>query len=308
MAQLYKRYRKNGAYTWYVNYSLQGKFKMRSTGTSDKKLAEQVRRKIEEEVIRARCGLPPLEEIQPILLSEFIDIYLEEREKSGKASKTLDVDERALCGLIDYIRDCNLTSITEAVARKYREVKLKTLKSTSVSIELRALRAAFNWCIEKHGVKYLYRNPFAQKRLIPPPEPVKLHQNLSPDEKSRFLAAIDNPEHEKLFKFFLLTGCRWGEALNLQWIDLDLEQRKINFRITKTKKIRSIPINLELMQVVLALDRSKPKPFNYHPNTVTRQFKRYLQKTGIRRDFHLHNLRHTAASDLVREGVHLTKI
>ncbi|TKJ41162.1 hypothetical protein CEE37_05710 [candidate division LCP-89 bacterium B3_LCP] len=41
---------------------------------------------------------------------------------------------------------------------------------------------------------------------------------------------------------------------------------------------------------------------------MTRQFKRYLVKSGIEKDLHLHNLRHTAASDLVRNGVHLTKI
>ena len=62
------------------------------------------------------------------------------------------------------------------------------------------------------------------------------------------------------------------------------------------------------MQIILQLDRSRSRPFDYGPDWVSRLFKRYLVKSGIQKDLHLHCLRHTAASDLVRQGVHLRKI
>lgn len=110
------------------------------------------------------------------------------------------------------------------------------------------------------------------------------------------------------FKFLLLTGCRRGEAFNLQWTDIDLDEKQISFRKTKAKVDRRIPIELELLQVIMAFDRKQPKPFNYTAGWVTRLFGRYRDKVGIRKDLHLHSLRHTSATDLLRKGFHLKQI
>ncbi|TKJ36920.1 hypothetical protein CEE37_14490 [candidate division LCP-89 bacterium B3_LCP] len=53
---------------------------------------------------------------------------------------------------------------------------------------------------------------------------------------------------------------------------------------------------------------SKPKPFNYGPYWITNLFRRYREVAGLNKRFHLHCLRHTAASDLVRQGIHMKKI
>ena len=47
MATLFKRKRKDGSHVWYVNYMAQGQFRMRSTGTGDKKLAAEIMKKTE---------------------------------------------------------------------------------------------------------------------------------------------------------------------------------------------------------------------------------------------------------------------
>ena len=271
-------------------------------------MAKEALRKIEEDIARIEMGIEPIEQIKPILLSEFIREYLEYRQRQGMAPKTVSMDSQALNRLLALTDDSSLSAISQVAVLKFKETMLATLKPVSVSIELRTLRAAFNWAVEKTGTKYLRHNPFRQKALIPSNEGRKIPKCFSPDEKAKFLSVIDNPQHERLFKFFLLTGCRRGEALNLQWSDIDLEQKQLTFRQTKCNKDRTLPITVELMQIILSLDRSNPRPFNYQPNSVTRQFKRYLHKAGIEKDLHLHNLRHTAASDLVRQGVHLTKI
>ena len=308
MATLFKRRHRDGTWVWYVLYQLNGKSRMKTTGTSDKRLALEVLRKIEVDLLRARKGLGPSEEVAPILLSEFIEVYLEERKKVGKAPRTLSTDAYALGRLLDYTGDCALKSVTPAVVLRYRDFKLESVKPASASVELRSLRAAFSWAVEKPGVKYLYSNPFSQKGLIPKAEGRTVPLILTPDEKARFFSAIDDPEHKRLFQFILLTGCRRSEVANLQWSDIDLEQKRVTFRKTKTKKDRTLPVNLELMQIILALDRSQPKPFRYGPDWISHLFKRYLRQAQIEKDLHLHCLRHTAASDLVRKGVHLTKI
>jgi len=307
MATLFKRKRKSG-YVYYVTGYVNGKHFMRSTKTADKKVAMEMLRKIEENIIRIEDGLEPVDKLKPILLSEFINIYLEDRRRLGKAKRTVSTDEYSLRRLLNFTGDCALTSITEKVAHQYRKFKDETIKPASASIELRALRTAFNWAGEKPGEKYLRVNPFAKKGMIPKVKAKNIPLCLSPGEKARFLSIIKNEKHLQLFKFYLLTGCRRSEALNLQWSDIDLEQKQLTFKKTKTKKERTLPISLELMQVIMSLDRSQPKPFDYTSHWVIHLFKRYRDKAGIRKSLHLHCLRHTAASDLVRKGIHLTKI
>jgi len=308
MAKLYKRYRKNGAYTWYVNFMQQGRFRMKSTGTSDKRLAQEMMRRIEEKEIRIKKGLEPTEEIKPVLLSEFTALYLEDRRRLAKAHRTITTDEYALKRLKNYTGDCALISINEITVRRYRDHLLKQIKPTSVAIEFRHLKAAFSWAAEQVGTRYIYRNPFRQKGLIPSSPKSSKPLCLSPEEKQRFLDVIDEDRYKHLFKFFLLTGCRRSEAVRLEWEDIELTNNKIIFRKTKSGKDRVVYIGLELMQTLKALNRSQLKPFPYHPDWITHLFKRYLRAVGIEKDFHLHCLRHTAASDLARKGFPLTHI
>ncbi len=54
--------------------------------------------------------------------------------------------------------------------------------------------------------------------------------------------------------------------------------------------------------------KARPKPFNWEADWTSRLFKLYLEKAGIKRDLHLYCLRPTAATDLVRAGIHPNKI
>lgn len=305
---LYRRRKRGGGFVWHIAYYYGGKHHTKSTETADKGLALEVMKKLDEDLIRTKRGLQPFGGVETITLSKFIDLYLVERRKVGKAERTIETDAYALGRLLDILGDCDLTSITIEAARRYRDYKLETIKPASASIELRAIRAAFNWAVEKPGAKYLYANPFKQKGLIPTPQGRKAPPDFQPGREARFLGVVKDEDHRRLFQFFLLSAARRSRALNLTWPDIDLSGKQITFRRTKTKRDRVIPINLELMQVVLSLDRSQPKPFNYAADWITHLFRRYLQKAAITRPMSLHGLRHTCASDMVRAGVHLTKI
>jgi integrase len=289
---------------WYVLFGNHKK----STGTSNRKRAKEVLKKFEDAQFRERMGLDPEPEFKSILLSQFIALYLADRRKLGKSPETIRTDEYCLKRLLIFTEDVTLSEITGAVALRYRNWKLESVKPATASIELRSIRAAFNWALDKPGEKYLRKNPFSQKGMVPVVNERRMPTFLMPTEKAAFLAAIDRDDYRRLFHFLLLTGCRRGEAINLSWADVNLEQRSITFRMTKTRRDRSVPITLELMQIIMALDRNQPKPFNWDPDWISRLFKRYLEKAGIKRNLHLHCLRHTAATDLVRAGIHPNKI
>jgi len=308
MAQLYKRYRKNGTCIWYILYMLHGISRMKSTGTANKRLATEIMRKLEEEIVRIERGMEPEAEVKKVLLSEFIDLYLEDREKIGRAHRTITTDEYALKRFEDYTGNCSLLAITKKVVLKYRDHLLQKVKPSSAAIELRHLKAAFAWAEEKTGEHYVYSNPFRQRGLIPSVTRSGKPLCLSPQEKQRFLDIIDEERYLHLFQFFLLTGCRRSEAVKLEWDDIDLTNNTVTFRQTKNGRDRVVHIGIELMQTIIALDRSQPKPFPYHPDWLTHLFKKYLKLAGIEKELHLHCLRHTAVSDLARKGFPLTQI
>lgn len=303
MATLHKRGKK-----WYLMYYQDGRRRLKSTKTNDKRLAFEALRKFEEEQARRELGLEPIEQIKPLLLSEFIEAYEIERRRIGKSSETVDIDLFALRDLMRFTGDYKLETVNSTIALQYRNHLLENVAPATASIRLRAIRTAFNWAVEKPGQKYLRVNLFQQKGLIPSVKEKRKYLALTPDEKRDFLSAIEDPNHQLLFKFFLLTGCRRSEVVNLDWSSINLENKVIVIRQSKTHRTRIIPITIELMQVIAALDRSKSKPFPYGSDWLSSLFRRYRDKAGLREELHLHCLRHSCATTLVNQGIPLHKV
>lgn len=308
MASLFKRKKRDGTYAWYVTYYQDGKHHMQSTGTTDRKLAQEVLKKVETDQARIAQGLPPVIPLVPIILSEFIPRYLEDRRRNQRTPKTLEADAYALDHLLVFLGDGPLTAIREAQVRVFRQHLSTTVKPGTVNLILRHLKGCFSWAVEGSLVKYLVANPFAQRDLFLKLKGDNLPRCLSPEEKKRFFAAVERDDHRRYFQFLLLTGCRRNEALNLSWSDIDWNLRQITFRKTKSGRDRIVPIGLELMQVLLQLDQILPRPFPFKPDYVTHEFGKIVKRANLGKEIHLHCLRHTAASDLVRQGVHLSKI
>lgn len=308
MASLFKRKGRNGGYTWYVTYFLDGKPRMKSTGTSDKKLAMEVLRKTEEDLIRIEHGLEPTGRLKSILLSEFASRFLADCEERNLAAKTLETYKYSLRALLAFHGDRPISTVNGGRVQSFRQYLINRVGPVSVNDRLRSCKVAFEWAVSGSSIRYLHANPFKQKGLFLKVDKENLPRSLTPTEKEQFLQAIDDQKHRELFVFYLLTGARRNEALDMEWKDVDWERHQIIFRRTKSRKDRVLPISLELGQLLLKLDRSRSRPFPYVPATVNYWFKKYAQKAGLDPELHLHCLRHTAATELMRAGVHPVKI
>jgi integrase len=142
---------------------------------------------------------------------------------------------------------------------------------------------------------------------------------------------------EALYSVALALGLRRGEALGLRWEDVDLEAGTLRVQVAlqrrkdsktlvepKTEQSRrTLPLPSVLV-VALKAHRTRqleerlaagPKWRDHglvfpstvgtpmEPRNLTRQFKAVLQRAGLP-DIRFHDLRHTAASLLVAQGVH----
>ncbi len=174
---------------------------------------------------------------------------------------------------------------------------------------------------------------------VKPPRVQKVTMStFSPEEVIRFLDAAKETDWYVFFATLLYTGLRRGELLALRWRNLDLDTGKLAVVETATKldngkyvlkepktihSKRSISLPQSLVEllkgyrvdqellriqlgVTLGVDdfvfiRADGSPIN--PNAVTLAFKRILKRAGLR-DIRVHDLRHTHATLMLREGIH----
>lgn len=150
------------------------------------------------------------------------------------------------------------------------------------------------------------------------------------DEFEKFISVSDNLVYETLFKFLFFTGCRLGEALALNFDDINGDMITINKTITKefhngkriittpkTKKsIREIRIDSklanEIQQLKLYYNTRYKKFNNYYfifggikplaPTSVGRYKDKYCNLSNVR-NIRIHDLRHSHTTLLLTNEV-----
>lgn len=193
----------------------------------------------------------------------------------------------------------------------------------------RALWQAARWGLAARNVADLVTPPRAKRRDM---------KTLSPEEARRFLEAAQGDRFHALYVLALSTGMRQGELLALHWanVDLDkgtaqvtgtLQQIGRGFAVTEPKTAHS--------RRQVALTRTAVETLRQHrvaqaearlrlgaawtdadlvfcneiggfvdaSNLVRRSFLPLLRRAGLPR-IRFHDLRHTAATLLLSEGVH----
>jgi integrase len=209
------------------------------------------------------------------------------------------------------------------------------LKPTSVVSVLLVLRVALNQAVEWELVR---RNVAS---LVPQPRIVQRDTRIfTPDEARSFLDACKHHRLEALYTVALALGLRKGEALGLQWSDVDLDAGMLRIRHT-LQRARGNAGELVLVEPkttssrrTIALPEMAVKALRLHrmrqleeklnagprwqehglvftsrhgtpidPTTSTRDFLNLLAKARIPR-MRFHDLRHSCASLLLAQNVH----
>lgn len=148
------------------------------------------------------------------------------------------------------------------------------------------------------------RNP----RTIPDP--------LTPEE-SEALLRIPNKRYPTglrnlaMIRLMLSVGLRCAEVLNLQIKDIDLNSGKLHVHEGKGKKDRVLWLDAEMLTLIQQWRERRPIQSEYYFTTLKGEsldgrymramMKRYTAKAGIIRKCSPHTLRHTFATNLLRE-------
>ena len=211
-----------------------------------------------------------------------------------------------------------IKSITLIDIEEYKSQRLKTISPVTLNIELRTIKAFFNYCVQFNLLSHNQLSKISQIRI----QDKKL-LTFSSEEINLILANIRHKKMQLIVTIAAYTGLRLNEILHLKYSGINTQDKIIEVIntgkfTTKTKKNRIIPVPDTLMNELTSLfsDNGTPlliDPENYIFSTdgkapydksyITRKFKSLLRKLNLNEDLHFHCLRHTYFSNLSRLNV-----
>ena len=292
---LYKR----GNIWWTRFTSPNGERIQQTTGTEDKKQAQEYEDNLKGEAWRVyKLGEKPRRTWQ-----ETVVRWLQEKAHKADAKKDL----AKFRWLDQYLGKLYLDEINRDVVDSIKAAKAKESSTTTANRYLALIRAVlrmardeWEWVSHIPAVK-LYKEP--RKRI----------RWLKPDEAQRLLNEL--PRHLRLMALFsLATGLRQSNVSYLRWDQVDLERgfAWIHPDQSKSGKAINVPLNndaLSVLQEVQGDDVHYCFVYQGKPveRTSTKAWHAALKRAGIE-NFRWHDLRHTWASWHVQRGTSLQEL
>ncbi|MBG0869207.1 site-specific integrase [Burkholderia sp. 9777_1386] len=298
--------KRNGSDIWHIDIRSPGGERVRrSTGTANKKEAEEYHDRLKAELWRvARLGeksrrswdetaLRMLKESTHLRSYVNIEIHIRyfRRHFSGRLLDSITRDE-----------------IYDALPQWSARTKApKPLSAKSKNLYLSTMRHLFNLAIKW---EWLDRAPILESAKAAD----KRIRWITREEAQRLIAAISTEWLRDVATLGFATGLRRANLLGLEWSQVDLVNRRawIHPDQAKARRPIGVPLNDEAVEVIRRwIGRHPTHVFSRRgkviPNVTSEQWKRQCVRAGIE-NFRFHDIRHTWASWHVQAGTPLNRL
>jgi integrase len=284
---------KRGNVFWSYVY-VDGVRHAKSTGTGNRRNAEQIEQRFKEELNLKRQGMSQL--APDMTFGELAARFLAEG-----IHKPYHLDRLKV--LLPYFGETPIGRISKALARDYRTRRhaQKRLTDTTVNRDLEALRHILFWAVDE-GL--LTSNPLSRVRMVRERRKPRLMVNL--DEETKLLATAA-PHLRSIIIAALDTGMRRGEILAERWEHVDFTRALLYVTKSKTAEgeAREIPLTGRLLEWLQTNRQGAGLVFAFKGRPIHRiktAWKAAIRRAGIRY-FRFHDLRHTFNTRLMEAGV-----
>ena len=293
---------------------------------------QEVQKKLTKALHDHNRGIPLPNDQQTV--EAYLDLWLVGQKTAVRPSTYISYEAIVRLHLKPGLKGIRLGKLTVRDVQGLLEKKEAdpNLSPRRVAMIRGVLRQALNEAVKQEtlsrNVAALAKSPKAERHEIEP---------FTPQEAAKFLEATRGNRLEALFSVVLALGLRRGEALGLQWSDVDLDKATLTVRhalqrisgqglvLTKPKSESSLrTIALPLFAVTALrkhrlrqneerlLAGSKWRDSGHiftttigtalDPDKITKTFKSILKKAGLR-DQRFHDLRHCCATLLLAQGL-----
>jgi integrase len=224
-----------GSRMFWITGTVRGRRIRESAGTDDRALAEEFRAAREAEIYRAAVhGARPTVTVAAAAESYLLNAGPHSAATLARVGRIVrEIGARATLTEIDQRR------IDQIAAALLRPGSGQSTRLREVTTPIRAIlthAARRGWC--------------DAPQLEAPPAPPPRTEWLTPAEADK-LEASAAPHMRPLLVFLLGTGARLGEALTLEWPDVDLTHSRARLRLTKSGADRHLDL---CPRVVAALE------------------------------------------------------
>lgn len=303
---------------WWYSIYIDGVRHCESTGTSNRRKAEQIERQRREELNDTRHRLPHAN--PDITFGALAARFIAER-----MSTPYSVDR--LQHLLPFFADISVRDFNQSLTRKYRQERYeerKSLKPATVNRDLSVLRRVLNWGVEE-GITTA--NPLGKLRLE---RERRTKRPVMSVREEDVLMAHAQVHLQRIIRCALDTGMRRGEIVTQRWEDVDFDNRMLHVSHSKTPEgeSRVIPLTGRLYDLLTSFRKDRGIVFTYSPSSgnaanpeqatpaevvkkastahpikiVKTAWAASLRRAGLRH-FRFHDLRHTANTRLMLAGV-----
>ena len=241
-----------------------------------------------------------------ITLAQALDKFLDELPIETERQRTYKGDKNSHATQIKKFKFAKLplTLIRKSHIREFREERRKSCSANTVHNNMNTISKVFSHAISEWDIPT--SNPVTGVNKLPKSEPRK--RRLEEGEEVLILKEArkrtSQPWFAPLVEFLLATGMRLGEVSHISPDQVFLEKRQVFLEKTKTNYPREVPLPERAKTV---LQDFKPlwgekRVFHVSSNTASSvwlEFKTDLLEKGLlKKDLHLHDLRHEGISTL----------
>ena len=235
---------------------------------------------------------------------------IEDMNLKGLSILTQDAYVRQVKNLACYYNQ-SPEQLGENKVRKYL-LYLKLEKKVSYStfvLALSAIKFFYTVTLNRHWKVLEIVSP-AKKKVLP--------IILSKEEIKNILESIENIKHRAIITTIYSGGLRIGEASRLKVIDIDSKRMVIRIEQSKNNKDRYVMLAQATLKILREYWKKYRPKFWLFPgkwpnrpiksNSIYWVFRRACKLAKIRKHATVHTLRHSFATHLMEEGVHIRYI
>jgi integrase len=243
-------------------------------------------------------------------IAELAERYL---EYARSYKRSADIDARYLKHhLIPRFGKLHLDEVTQTEVVEWLESKVRVDGYAQATVNRWHVILSHMYRLAKQwGVPGTERNPL--QGVPQKPCNNEIERFLTSEEAGRLQAAVEasaNTQLKYIVALLLLTGCRKRELLDAKWEEFQLDRQmwRIPMQRAKTSKTRHVPLSKAAMEVLAQVPRFEGCPYVVpNPETLKPFWSVYhcwdkARKAAGLPDVRMHDLRHSAASNLVNSG------